>query len=325
MRYILILLPFALAACSDTPTKYTIPPSHAELVAHESEILRLKLTTEAQKRLGIATIRVDEGSATASRPVSGEIVAPPIAAGGVPIGSLANLQQIGVQQAIADGEVARTAAQARLAKIAFTRADALVLEEAGSIRARDEAAAALAAADAALTASRQQRQLLGPPIAALNSQSTVWVRVSVFGSDIDAVQHSAQVMVQPLGEGGAQRTARPVQALPSADAAAGTVDLYYTLPNHDRTYRVGQRVAVDLPLGNRMKGLSVPSSAIVRDIHGGEWVYQKTAQDTYVRQRIAVTSEVNGQALLSQGLARGAEVVTAGAAELFGTEFGAAH
>lgn len=63
-------------------------------------------------------------------------------------GSLSNLQQIGAQQATADGEVARTQAQARLARIALNLAEALVREETGSVRARDEAAAALGAAQA---------------------------------------------------------------------------------------------------------------------------------------------------------------------------------
>ena len=63
----------------------------------------------------------------------------------------------------------------------------------------------------------------------------------------------------------------------------------------------------------------------MRDIYGGEWVYQKTGADTFVRQRVEVASESSGQALLARGLKDGALVVTVGTAELFGTEFGAAH
>ncbi|WP_235037631.1 MULTISPECIES: efflux RND transporter periplasmic adaptor subunit [unclassified Novosphingobium] len=287
--------------------------------------MKLTLTPAAQSRLGVVTARVAGGTAGTIRQASGEIVVPPSGAGGVPTGSLANLQQMGAQQAAADGEVARASAQARLTRIALGRSEALVREEAGSVRARDEAAAAAAAADAALGVARRQRQLLGPSIAAMNGQATVWVRVSVFGSDLDAVQRGGAVTVRPLGQGGASREARPVQAPPSANAASGTVDLYYSLPNRDRAYRVGQRVAVDLPMSGRTEGLVVPSSALVRDVYGGDWVYQKTAPNTYVRQRVAVASESGGKALLARGLAQGAEVVTVGAAELFGTEFGAAH
>ena len=67
----------------------------------------------------------------------------------------------------------------------------------------------------------------------------------------------------------------------------------------------------------------VPASAILRDIYGGEWVYVRSAPRAYERRRIEVGAFSNGQALLSRGLARGDQVVTAGAAELFGAEFGA--
>lgn len=326
MRNLLVLaLPILAAACGESGSKPATPPSHAELIAHETELLKLTLTPEAQRRLGIETLRVGGGSAQRMRPVAGEIVVPPMTANGVPTNSLSNLQQIGSQQAVADGEVARTEAQARLARIALNRAEALVREEAGSVRARDEAAAALAAANATADAARQQRRLLGPAVGALGNQARLWVRASVFASDLAGLQRGAQAMVRPLGAEGVSRAAQPVQAPPSANGAAGTVDVYYALENRDRAFRVGQRVSVDLPLEGRSSGLSVPSSAILRDIYGGEWVYCRTGKDTFVRQRIEVASEKDGRALLSRGLQAGAEIVTVGAAELFGTEFGAAH
>ena len=139
------------------------------------------------------------------------------------------------------------------------------------------------------------------------------------------VRRSDSATVRTLGDGGVPRAARPVQAPPSANTVAGTVDLYYAVDNRDRAFRVGQRVAVDLPLVGQTEGLSVPSAAILRDVYGGEWVYQRTAPNTFVRQRVEVASENDGRALLSRGLTVGAQVVTGGAAELFGTEFGAAH
>ncbi|WP_404366117.1 efflux RND transporter periplasmic adaptor subunit [Sphingomonas sp. MMS24-J45] len=260
-----------------------------------------------------------------TRDTSGEIVVPG-GVGGVPINSVSNLQQLGTQQVAADGEVARSRAQLRLARIALDRAAALVREEAGSVRARDEAAAQLATAKAAADAASAQRRLLGPPIRLLASQSIVWVRVPVFGSDVGAIERGHAAMVRPLGRNGATRAARPVQAPPSANAVAGTVDLYFELNNRDRAYRVGQRVGVTLPIaGGRTQGLSLPTSAIVRDIYGGEWVYAKTSPDIFLRQRIEVASTKDDRVILARGLTPGAEVVTAGAAELFGTEFGVAH
>jgi len=328
MRTAPLLLALAsLSACGNGSTPHAAaPPSHAELVAHESELLKLTLTPEARRRLGIATVSVGEGSTVATRQAAGEMVVPPSTPGGVPTGSLSNLQLIGSQQAIADGEVARATAQAMLARIAYARADALVKEEAGSVRARDEAAAALASAHAALSAALAQRRLLGPSVASMANQPLLWVRVSIFGSDLDALDRSAAATVQSLGSNeGAKRTARPVQAVPSASATSGTVDLYYTVPNGDRQFRVGQRVAVDLPMRGQTKGLTIPSAAILRDVYGGEWVYKHVAKNDFVRQRVEVGSEADGRAVLSRGLALRDEIVTHGAAELFGTEFGAAH
>lgn len=326
LRSILVLVPICLlAACGSKPSAAPPAPAKAEAVVHESDLLRLTLTREAQARLGIATIRVGAGSVSAKRATSGEIVVP-AGVGGVPTNSVSNLQQLGIQQVAADGEVARTRAQLGLARIAFDRAAALVREEAGSVRARDEAAAALAAAKAAADAASAQRRLLGPAIRSLANQSALWVRVPVFGSDVGAVERGRAAMIRPLGDTGTARAARPVQAPPSANAVAGTVDLYFALDNRNGAYRVGQRVGVTLPIaGGTTDGLSVPTSAIVRDIYGGDWVYAKTAPDVFIRQRIEVASTQGDRAILARGLTPGAEVVTAGAAELFGTEFGVAH
>lgn len=314
-----------LTACGSDPAAPAKPPVHSEAIAHETELVRLKLTAEAQKRLGIVTVRIGTGTASAMRMTSGEIVIP-AGVGGAPINSASNLQLLAAQQVAADGELARARAQLALARVAYDRASALVDEEAGSIRARDEATAALGAAKAAADAAAAQRRLLGPAVASLGNQRYVWVRVPVFGSDLAGLQQGQSVLVSPLGREGAKRSARPVDAPPSANAVAGTVDLYFALDNRDRAYRVGQRVSVALPLaGGQSEGLSVPTSAILRDIYGGEWVYAKTEADTYVRQRIEVAATEGGRAILSRGLHPGTLVVTAGAAELFGTEFGVAH
>lgn len=323
-RKILSCALLILSACGEKAQSPVTPPAHAEAITHESELLKLTLTPQAVQRLGIVTVKIGEGQAGMMRETSGEIVVPN-GAGGVPTGSVSNLAQIGTAQAAADGEVERTRAQARLARIALDRATQLVAEEAGSVRARDEAAAALATAQAQASVATEQRRLLGPSVAALGQQSTLWVRVSVSGTDVAAIRHNAIAMISPLGASDAGRSARPVQAPPSANAVAGTVDLYYAIDNRDRLYRVGQRVSVRLPMGQVQHGLAVPAAAILRDIYGGEWVYTQTAPGTYIRQRVEIGSTSGTQAIVSRGLEPGMAIVTTGAMELFGTEFGVAH
>jgi len=88
--------------------------------------------------------------------------------------------------------------------------------------------------------------------------------------------------------------------------------------------RVGERVLVDLPEqgGLGSAALEVTASAILTDINGGEWVYVETAPRQFERRRVEVARIASGQATLARGLASGVRVVTVGAAELFGTEFG---
>lgn len=299
-------------------------PATTTAVAHEANLLNITLTPAARQRLGIAVSRAGNATARQSRLTTGEVVAPN-AVGGVPVGSLSNLSQIGASQATADGEVLRLQAQERLARLALRRAEQLLAEEAGSIRGRDEAVAALSAAQAQLDAAIAQRRLLGPAVSDLGTMPTLWVRVPVFGTDVSASAGTSNATIASLDGQSAVRTGRPIHAPPSSNAVAGTVDFYFAMDNRDRAYRVGQRVSVRLPLEEAKQGLTLPASAILRDIYGGEWVYEQTGPNSYLRKRVEIASSNAGQVILARGIRAGAAVVTTGAMELFGTEFGVAH
>jgi len=79
---------------------------------------------------------------------------------------------------------------------------------------------------------------------------------------------------------------------------------------------------VTLELRGDEESLVVPWSAVVHDVHGGEWVYESTAPHVFVRRRVQVRSVVGSDAALASGPSVGASIVVAGAAELFGVEFG---
>lgn len=67
----------------------------------------------------------------------------------------------------------------------------------------------------------------------------------------------------------------------------------------------------------------IPFAAILYDVQGGSWVYVNESEHVYRRQRVELIETRANSAYLARGLTRGDRVVTAGAAELFGTEFGA--
>ncbi|MFZ5830400.1 MAG: membrane fusion protein MtrC, partial [Planctomycetota bacterium] len=84
----------------------------------------------------------------------------------------------------------------------------------------------------------------------------------------------------------------------------------------------GERVGVALTLNTEATPLTVPWSAVLYDVHGGAWVYEVVGDRTFERRRVHVEYVVDGKAVCEYGPAEGAKVVTAGAAELFGTETG---
>jgi len=312
----------ALGACGDKPgVAAKAAPAKTELLAHETELLRVTLSPDAERRLGVRWVRVGAVVIQGEQTVQGEVVAAPLA-GGLPLAASGDLAVVAANQARADGDVARARAELEVAQKAFARADALVREEAGSVRARDEADAARGVARATLSAAEAQRAQLGPAVARLGTSRALWVRAAVFSADAAGVDRKAPAQVRDLAAGAQTSLAAPVAGPPGANAAAGTVDIFYALPT-STPLRIGQRVAVDLPTGRRMSGLTTPAAAILRDIYGGEWVYVRTADRTFERRRIEVAGLQGASALVSRGLSSGDDVVTDGAAELFGVEFGA--
>jgi hypothetical protein len=66
----------------------------------------------------------------------------------------------------------------------------------------------------------------------------------------------------------------------------------------------------------------MPYAAVLYDASGETWVYTNTEPGVYVRERVTVDSIQGDRAVLSGGPAAGTQVVTVGATELYGTEFG---
>jgi len=249
-----------------------------------------------------------------------------------------------------------------VARAKAKRAAQLVLDKAGSVKAQEEAEAELAAAEAAFKAAEARLHLnnnTAPDSAAIAlatmklaspfdgviqqiniaprqtvsagaelfeviSQNPVWVRVPIYVGDLATIdrQQAAQVAAFGNNHDSSPRAAKPVQGPPRSDPNAASTDLYFELSNHDEAFRVGDKINVTIAQRNAEASLVVPLSAILYDIHGGTWVYVKTAPQVYARQRVELHHVINGLAVLTRGPATGTEVVITGAAEIFGTEFG---
>jgi len=198
--------------------------------------------------------------------------------------------------------------------------------------------------------SAGQTVIAGAPLFEVVDLSTIWVRVPIYvdllstlkrdqdatlvsldgtslGSRSDQTLGGSSGIGQTLASAATNSIAKPISAPPTADAASSSADLYYEVDNRALKLRPGQRVGVDVPMISVTEAMVVPTASILYDIYGGTWVYVQHAQSEdnskFVRERVLLEWVEGDMAVISQGPIAGSNVVTDGAAELFGTEFGA--
>ena len=164
----------------------------------------------------------------------------------------------------------------------------------------------------------------GAVLFAVAELDPIWIKVPVYVGDLERLATDKPAGIGSLSAppGVDVKPAQPVTAPPAGDPVAMTVFLYYEIENRDRSLRPGQRVGVTLPLRGDENSLTVPRSALIRDALGGTWVYENIAPHTYTRRRVFVDRVVGDLAALISGPKVGAKVVTQGAEELYGAEFG---
>jgi len=331
--YILFLsaLPFAAGAADGPAAASTAPPqAHIDHPVKETDLTTVTLTPEAVKRLGVRLVSLESRAVPQTRLFAGEVVISLAIAnspGPAPVlgGTLEERIRFAQLQAEADGQVKEAEVQVEAARIALQRAQKLTTAEVGSQRSLDEAKARQELAEATLIASKERRSLLGAPVGEASNSGRLWVRVSVYAGEISSLDAQAAASVSTLGSVGKPPvSAKPVTGPQTANALQATVDWFYELPPQSGALaRSGERVSVAIPLiGAGEKRLVAPWNAVLHDIYGGQWIYEETGPHAFSRRRVQV-ERVNGtDAILATGPAVGTKVVTDGAAELFGIEFG---
>jgi len=138
----------------------------------------------------------------------------------------------------------------------------------------------------------------------LAAAGAVWLGVSkmsypTVGGYTDIVGNAASVQTDPNG--------KPAQITLTADAAS----------------RLGVHTAVmaAAPAGSAVK-LTMPTAALFYDDAGDTWAFVMGQPNVYARQHVAVAMIEGDTVKLSEGPPAGTQVVTQGAAELYGTEVG---
>jgi cobalt-zinc-cadmium efflux system membrane fusion protein len=263
-------------------------------------------------------------------------------------------QRIEAQRALTAAEAEELAARQRIQRL-----EQLLKDGAASVRGVEEARAQHQVTVAAVTAARdrlagvsrnpvgEQGELIvsapfdgvvqrvsavpGQTVAAsaglleIAHVDTLWVRVSVYAGDASQIDQAQHVSVTRLGDAGTPARGIPVVAPLRGDPAAASVELHYAVAQSQPVLRPGERVLVEVPMKSSTRGLVVPDAAVLYDIHGATWVYEDLGGNAYTRRRVEVAQQAGDRAVVSRGISEGAKVVTTGAPELFGTEFGAGH
>lgn len=384
---LLLLLPalISMSGCNHSSSTTAKPPAEIKNPVQEDQLTTIKLTPQAEKRLGIQVLSAQNQTlaksltqhgeilavpgftVTVSAPFTGKLIGSPLMVGSTVqkghmmfnITALPNdTSGLGAQQ-----EVELRRKQLEVAQAQAKRYEQLYQEEATSKRLMQESQAALKNAQAAFNVAQSRQRFLagntlpsdnpqlstmnikaplngviqktfvtpnqvvsaGTPLFEVSSLNPVWVRVPVYAGDLSSVSDTQTAMIQPIDERSdvPPRAAHVVPGPPTVNPQAISTDLFFELSNHDNKFQVGQKVSVTLTQQGTQSSLTIPLSAIVYDIDGGTWVYQKVAPHTYARKRVLVSRVVKGQAVLAKGMETNAPIVSVGAAELFGSEFGA--
>ncbi len=267
---------------------------------------------------------------------------------------------LGQAQTDADGQFNQAKVNLDKAKIDLQRAERLQKNDAGTMRAVDDARAALNLNQEVYDASLARKKLVdsmsidevaaltplvieapqdgiirtenavagegiaaGAPLFEVMNSRVVWVKVPIYVGELEEIAEDQPARLSNLEDriGAKGIMAPPVSAPPTAFGLSSSADIYFEIENKEGHLRPGQKMNASVALRDERESLVIPWSAVVFDVYGGTWIYESLGEQKYARRRVQVKYVVDSTAVLANGPPVDARIVTVGAAELFGTEF----
>lgn len=235
--------------------------------------------------------------------------------------------------AILQAEAAKARSDLTLARANHARADALASKGLATLRARDEARAALQAAEAgvALAQARLQKTVIRAPLSGVVGLRSVSAGAYVTPgqrivqlADVDPLKVDFRVpelALPALRPGQAIRVT--VDALPGKffegeidaidpviEPAGRAIQLRASIPNRKRELLPGLFARVQIVVERREDALLVPESAVFAE--GSERFVYRVLEGRAARTAVKLGQRRPGKVEVRRGLARGDVVVTAG-------------
>ena len=314
----LALPAFAAAAAS--------PLSTVSNPVAETALNTIRIAPEGVKSLRIKLVRVTQENVAVESLYPAKILPYSAGAGGsTAAGELlitdenftpTSKHALAQKQIAADEKIEIQKAKLDEAKKSLARVEKLAAEKIASQREVEQQQSLVATAQASLDAAIKERKLLD-----VDSTELVAL-VKIYAADISNIDLQADArIVDPAGTAKSiNLPATPSGAKSYSEGAA--VNLIYKLPANPKNISAGQSVGALVKTKDSGRFFCVPGAAIIMDIYGNEYVYVKVAENTYARKRVEVKQRLADKAVISRGLKGDEEVITDGAAEVFGAEFG---
>ncbi|HEX3897337.1 MAG TPA: efflux RND transporter periplasmic adaptor subunit [Rudaea sp.] len=157
------------------------------------------------------------------------------------------------------------------------------------------------------------------PLLTINRISPIYVNFSIPGLYVDRVRNAQRTGTLPVfasGDGIDGRIDGQMSFIDNAvDPATNTVKLRASFPNADERLWPGEFVNITLTLGTDTNALVVPDAA-VKAGPNGTYVFLIKPDSTAEQRNVKVTRSVNGESMISAGVAENDEVVTDGQSRL---------
>jgi hypothetical protein len=151
-----------------------------------------------------------------------------------------------------------------------------------------------------------------------------WLVVTLSPAEWERLAKDKPARVLPLPNQGSdlkEILALPTGIPPVENAKRSMLSVYYTVPGKDNGLAPNRRMRVELQQsGTEGMQKVVPYGAVYYDAKGEPWVYVAMAPLVFERQPVKVERVAGDLAVLTSGPAVGTQIVTVGAALLFGAE-----
>jgi cobalt-zinc-cadmium efflux system membrane fusion protein len=156
------------------------------------------------------------------------------------------------------------------------------------------------------------RVAAGEPLFAVVDPTTLWLRVQVPAAEAGGLSSGGRAAFTVEGDAQVRTTGALVSTGTTVDPETRTVAATFAVPNADGALRVGQFARVSVPAGGTVRGVAIPTSAIIDD--GGTPVaYVQAGGETFERRALRLGATDGTATEVLEGIKPGEMVVTVGA------------